>query len=228
MVVYAAGPVFNFILAFLIYWLLMMAVGQRDSLAVVGAPAPESPAAEAGFQAGDRWLAVDGREVEGWQDVISALVLHLGEEAPVPVRVREAGGGTQVRELDMGAWSADPEQSPFAALGLRQAVLVGRVAEDSGATRSDIRVGDQVLTTAGEPVAGWAPWRDLLQASAGEALPATVLRDGREVDLTLYPQPVEYQGRTVGQLGVAPGGLVEHTYNPVARWAPPVIVSPSR
>ncbi|MFP1679778.1 RIP metalloprotease RseP [Alloalcanivorax sp. C16-2] len=215
-VVYAAGPVFNFILAFLIYWLLMMAVGQRDSLAVVGAPAPQSAAAEAGFQAGDQWLAVDGREVEGWQDVISALVLHLGEEAPVPVRVREAGGGTTVRELNLGPWSADPEQSPFSALGLHQAVLIGRVAEDSGATRSDIRVGDQVLTTADEPVTGWTSWRDLLQASAGEALPATVLRDGRQVSLTLYPLPVEYQGRTVGQLGVAPGGLVEHTYNPVA------------
>ena len=56
-ITYAAGPVFNFILAFLIYWLLMMSVGQRDSLAVIGLPVAQSPAAEAGFQAGDRWLA---------------------------------------------------------------------------------------------------------------------------------------------------------------------------
>ena len=43
-----------------------------------------------------------------------------------------------------------------------------------------------------------------------------MLRDGRVVDLTLYPQPVEQDGVTVGQLGVGSGGLVEHTYNPLA------------
>ena len=63
-ITYAAGPVFNFILAFIIYWLLMMSVGQRDALAVVGVPAPDSPAAEAGFQPGDQWLAVNGKPVE--------------------------------------------------------------------------------------------------------------------------------------------------------------------
>lgn len=213
-ITYAAGPVFNFILAFLIYWLLMMSVGQRDSLAVIGQPADASPAAEAGFQAGDRWLAVDGREVEGWQDVISALVLHLGEDAPVPVKVREADGDIATRPLDMGRWSAEPDQSPLTVLGLRPAVQIGRIAEDSGAVRSGVRVGDLVLTTNGQPVEGWGAWRELLQNSAGQELPATVLRDGRVLDLTLYPQPVDYQGTTVGQLGVGPGGLVEHTYAP--------------
>ena len=194
-ITYAAGPVFNFILAFIIYWLLMMSVGQRDALAVVGVPAPDSPAAEAGFQPGDQ---------------------YLGEDEPVSVRVRQSGGATAERRLPLAAWSEDPEQSPLTVLGLRPAVLIGQVAENSGAVRSDIRPGDLVLSTAGEPVTGWGGWSEQLRASPGEELPARVLRDGRIIDLTLYPQPVEQDGVTVGQLGVGSGGLVEHTYNLLA------------
>jgi regulator of sigma E protease len=215
-ITYAAGPVFNFILAFIIYWLLMMSVGQRDALAVVGVPAPDSPAAEAGFQPGDQWLAINGEPVEGWQDAVSELVLYLGEDEPVRVQVRQSGGATAERRLPLAAWSEDPEQSPLTVLGLRPAVLIGQVAENSGAVRSGIRPGDLVLSTAGEPVTGWGGWSEQLRASPGEELPARVLRDGRIVDLTLYPQPVEQDGATVGQLGVGSGGLVEHTYNPLA------------
>lgn len=215
-ITYAAGPLFNFILAFLIYWVLMMAVGERASLPVVGAPAPDSAAAQAGFQPGDRWLAVDGEPVASWQDVFNELVLHLGEGQPLPVTVREAGGRRAERDLSIAAWSADPEQAPLEVLGLRQAVIIGDIAEDSGALRSGLRSGDQVVTTAGEPVIGWGEWRRLMQDSPGKALPASVLRDGQKIDVTLYPQPVEYQGHTLGQLGVLPGGLVVHTYNPIS------------
>lgn len=215
-ITYAAGPLFNFILAFLIYWVLMMAVGERASLPVVGTPLPDSPAAQAGFQAGDRWLAVNDKPVESWQGVFNQLVLHLGESKPLAVTVRDAKGQRVERDLSIAAWSADPEQSPLEVLGVRQGVLIGAVAENSGAVRSGLQAGDLVVTTNGKPVVGWGEWRQLLQNSPGETLPASVLRDGRHVDIALYPQPVEYQGQTLGQLGVMPGGLVEHTYNPIA------------
>ena len=214
-ITYAAGPLFNFILAFLIYWVLMMAVGERDSLPVMGAAAQDSPARQAQFQPGDQWLSVNGEAVRGWQDVFNEMVLHLGEREPLSVTVRQANGERAQRRLPIDAWSQDPEQSPLEVLGLNQAVIIGDVAENSGAVRSGLRAGDQVITTNGEPVAGWGQWRALLQNSPGKELPATVLRDGRTVALTLYPQAVDYQGQTLGQLGVLPGGLVEHTYNPI-------------
>lgn len=214
-ITYAAGPVFNFILAFLIYWVLMMAIGQRGTLPVLGTPAPDSPAAQAGFQAGDRWLAADDKPVEDWMDVFNQLVLHLGEDEPLHVKVQKAGGGTAVRDLSLRAWSADPNKDPLDTLGLRQGVLIGDILPDSGAVRSGLQRGDQILATDGKPVTGWGQWRDLLQANPDQALSATVLRDGRVIDTTLHPAAVEYQGKTIGQLGVRPGGLVVHTYNPL-------------
>ncbi|MEQ9510503.1 MAG: site-2 protease family protein, partial [Alloalcanivorax xenomutans] len=63
---------------------------------------------------------------------------------------------------------------------------------------------------------GWSAWRQKLQESPGQALPATVLRDGREHSLTLHPEPVTVEDRVVGQLGVLPGGIVEQRYNPLS------------
>lgn len=215
-IVYFAGPAFNFLLAFLIYWVLMMAVGQRGAMPVVGTPVAQSPAATAGFQAGDRWQAVDGKPVETWLDVFNQLVMHLGESQPVHVKVRTADGATAVRDLSLDRWTANPNKDPLDVLGLRQGVVIGKVMPDSGATRSGIRPGDQILDSDGKPVAGWGEWRAQLLANPNHPLSARVLRDGRVFDTTLYPQAVEENGRTVGQLGVMPGGLVLHTYNPLA------------
>ncbi len=215
-IVYAAGPIFNFILAFLIYWLLMMTAGERGYAPVLGNPAVDSPAAAAGFEPGDRMLTVGGRKVDTWQDVMGRLVLHLGDAEPVPVQVRDSRGQERTRQLDINAWSRDPEQSPLPVLGLSPAVVIGEIAEGSGAQRSGVRTGDQVLTTDGQPVPGWSAWRQKLQENPGQALPATVLRDGREHSLTLHPEPVTVEDRVVGQLGVLPGGIVEQRYNPLS------------
>ena len=64
-VTYAAGPVFNFILAMLIYWLLMVSFGQRRMQAVVGPVTPGTVAEQAGFAPGDRIVEAGGTAVEG-------------------------------------------------------------------------------------------------------------------------------------------------------------------
>lgn len=214
-IVYAAGPAFNLILAFLIYWALMMAIGQRGVVPVTSTPVAHSTAAAAGFQAGDLWRSVDGEPVTSWRDVFNQLMLHIGEDQPLKVQVREAAGDVATRQLPLAAWSADPSKDPLQVLGLRQAVLIGKILPDSGASRSRLEPGDLVLTTGGKVVDSWGQWRALLQHSPGKALTATVLRDGRVVPLTLHPQAVDYQGQTVGQLGVYPGGLETRTYNPL-------------
>lgn len=73
MLVVAAGPVFNFILAFLCFWVLLLANGEMVMSPTVGAVLDGSPAKAAGFQAGDRVLSVDGKEVAYWHDMVDEI-----------------------------------------------------------------------------------------------------------------------------------------------------------
>jgi regulator of sigma E protease len=83
--VVAAGPLFNFLLAFLIYWFLALAQGQGILLPVAGGIIADSPAAAAGFKAGDRILAIDGQPIESWTDMVLTIRDAEGRELAMQV-----------------------------------------------------------------------------------------------------------------------------------------------
>lgn len=87
--VIAAGPVFNFILAFLFAMVLVGQIGHSDS--VLSAVVENSPAAEAGLMAGDKIVKVNNRSVTTNRDVSWYLVSHPGEAVNLKVRRPEGG-----------------------------------------------------------------------------------------------------------------------------------------
>lgn len=78
MAVVAAGPMFNFILAWLIYWGLFFSSGMYELLPEIGGVRESGPAYEAGVRAGDTVAAIDGRAVETWDDVAD-FIAEAGE-----------------------------------------------------------------------------------------------------------------------------------------------------
>ena len=113
-----AGPLFNFILAILVYWVLFMH-GVPGSRPVVDAPLPATPAAVAGFENGDTLTAIDGRPVRTWEDVRIALVKHAVARNAVDVQVRTDSGDSRVRRLDLSGMRSEQVNSDFLdAVGL--------------------------------------------------------------------------------------------------------------
>ena len=214
-ITYAAGPIFNFILALFIYWLLMAAFGQRDMQAVVGPVTPGTVAEQAGFQPGDHIQAVGEKAMEGWRPFYNELILHLGESEPLPITVRSAQGKTVVRELDTSPWSADLDTPPLEALGINQAVIIGEVLENSAADAAGLRIDDQVIALDGEPVTGWGQWQKNIMDAAGQDMSVVVLRDGVQRTLQITPQSVTEQGQTFGRVGVAMGGIYQQQFGPM-------------
>ena len=84
----AAGPIANFLLAILFFWVVAL-LGSQQVRPVIGSVAPESLAAQAGLEAGQELLAVDGEPVTGWSGVNLQLVRRLGESGTLEVRVQE-------------------------------------------------------------------------------------------------------------------------------------------
>ncbi len=64
-----AGPLFNFILAIIVFAVMFSIYGRFVSEPTVAEVRAESPAAKAGFLPGDRFVSVDGQRVETFADV---------------------------------------------------------------------------------------------------------------------------------------------------------------
>lgn len=102
--VVAAGPIANFLLAILIFTIMLSIFGNRTMEPRVGRVAPESPAAAAGFQPGDLIIAINGAPVDGFATVQQVVSTNVGRELAFEI---EREGARQVlkvtpalRELD--------------------------------------------------------------------------------------------------------------------------------
>jgi regulator of sigma E protease len=90
----AAGPIANFILAFVIFTALFMIFGRFEHSARIGGVEAGSPAARAGFAAGDLVKAINGEPIGSFQDLQQATMLSTG--LPMTFVVERAGGETQL------------------------------------------------------------------------------------------------------------------------------------
>ncbi|HLI67308.1 MAG TPA: RIP metalloprotease [Caulobacteraceae bacterium] len=88
-IVAAAGPGANFLLAIAIFSVLFATLGEMQILPRIGSVVPGSPAAAAGFQAGDLVLSADGRGVSSFEQLHDLVAFRAGE--PIAFTVSRAG-----------------------------------------------------------------------------------------------------------------------------------------
>lgn len=113
-VVILAGPVFSFLLGWMVYCLLILVVGLPDKTQFrVGGVVPHKPAATAGVQAGDVILTIDGRAV----DFLGALTT-INKSTGVPLKLAVRGGDGHARTLTV---TPRPDRQPG------EKVAVGRI-----------------------------------------------------------------------------------------------------
>ncbi|WP_402467795.1 M50 family metallopeptidase [Isoptericola aurantiacus] len=80
----------------------------------------------------------------------------------------------------------------FLGIGMPTATTtVADVGEDSAAAAAGVEPGDEVVAFDGAPVEEWSQLVGLINDSAGQEVPLTVLRDGEEVTLAVTPTPAE-------------------------------------
>ncbi len=114
----AAGPVANFLLAILFFWVLAM-LGSQQIKPVIGSVVADSPAAIAGLASGQEVVAVDGEAVDGWSGVNLQLVRRLGETGELSVTVLEKGSSVPaVHQVRISSWLKNEDNpDPIGGLG---------------------------------------------------------------------------------------------------------------
>ena len=218
----AAGPTANLLLAVVLYALLAL-MGTMQPAAVIGAPPAGSPAALAGLAAGDRIVAVDGKEVASWSDVRWQLMDAMAAGGETRVSVETSIGQSRVYGLRLPPSAVEPDGvDPLAEAGLalRAPRPVVRDLVDGGAGQAaGLKPGDLIVSigSLAQPTA--AQLVAEVQKSPGVALPLVVERDGARLQLDVVPQPeTDPQGNTSGRIGVMLGAdieMVEVQYGPL-------------
>ncbi len=75
-----AGPAFNIILTVVIFSVFFALYGRQISDPLIAGVQPSSPAAEAGFEAGDRFVSVDGEKITTFSDVQRIVSGRAGDK----------------------------------------------------------------------------------------------------------------------------------------------------
>lgn len=111
MAVVAAGPLANFALAIVIFagvhW-VGIPTPEVSEVPEIGEVVADSPAMQAGLQQGDRILAIEGKPVTKWEDLVQTI--HEHANAPVLLRVQRGSeafdvtvtprAGTVIKDLE--------------------------------------------------------------------------------------------------------------------------------
>lgn len=85
----AAGPVSNLIFALLVYFLVVSVWGLPTLSTLVGDVVAGAPAAAAGVQKGDKVMAIDGKPVAHWGEMVAAIQGSAGR--PVVLTLKRDG-----------------------------------------------------------------------------------------------------------------------------------------
>lgn len=204
----AAGPLANFLLAIVAYWLLFV-IGTSVPAPVVGQVEEGSPAAEAGLHSGDEVLRVGNRNTPSWQEVGLGLLNHMGETTRISLEVQNQRD-TSSRQLEIQVerfLSGQDQPDPLASLGIQPwrpdvAPILANIQNSSPAQNAGLRPGDRVLAVNGESVDNWQQLVDQLQANPERELMLSLERDGQELEVTVTPGIRQLEdGREVGFIG---------------------------
>ncbi|OHC19258.1 MAG: RIP metalloprotease RseP, partial [Pseudomonadales bacterium RIFCSPHIGHO2_02_FULL_60_43] len=187
----AAGPVANFLLALLFFWVVAM-LGSQQVRPVIGAVEAGSLADVAGLQVGQEIVAVDGEPTTGWAAVNLQLVSRLGESGRLDLAVREPGSSVDSpRQIVLDNWlrGAD-EPDPISSLGIRpwrpalQPVLA-QLDPEGPAFAAGLQVGDRLLALDGQSLADWQQLVDQVRGLPGKKISLRVERQGQQLDVPL-------------------------------------------
>jgi regulator of sigma E protease len=207
-VIAAAGPVANFLLAIVVYWVLFVA-GSTSYAPVLGPAPADSPLAKAGVPARVEIVAVDGAATADWQQVNTALAARLGDTGDVVLTTRAPGSeDTESWQVPIRHWhqgEADPDL--LGSLGIKPQVpaIIAQVLPDGpAAEQGSLRPWDTVEAVNGAPIEDWFDWVDVVRNAPGKPLEVEIDRGGQRLDVQVTPGVQQADdGSEYGFLGLA-------------------------
>lgn len=195
----AAGPFFNLLLAVIIYAGFFTFIGTEDIRPVVNHVVKESPAERAGLKANDVVVAINGSTVASWSDINRLIADGQGSEVRITARRDGTLFDVAVTPQTKVAKDLLGDDAPYYDIGFSGLAplkaVVGDVADGYPAKKAGMQPGDLIVAIDGHPVDSWNTMKAIISQSKGEPLAVRFVRgeETRTVDIT----PVLYSEENV-------------------------------
>jgi regulator of sigma E protease len=188
-----AGPVFNLVLAFVIYTVMSFSLGEEIiSTTVVGNVVSGSPAELGEMRVGDEVVTISDISISSWNE-LSKTLIEIDPSQPIPYQIKRDGN-----LLELAITKGD------GFLGIEPWLTgVGRVKRDGPAYNAGMMSGDQITSIDGKAVSTFGQIVNLIGSNAGVEVSVEWLRDGNNYSAQMIPEPVEVAPDSmVGLIGI--------------------------
>ena len=226
MLIVAAGPGFNFILAYLIFagWLStgapLFVPTFRDLSPDVEAMVPGSPADTAGMQIGDRIIRVNGQDISTEDRTLEAVA--KSKVSPLTLEIKR---GEQIKTVYCHAHhrprtTCSGRRASYITSGIEETPpLVTSVMHGSPASKAGLQAGDRVVSIEGQAIYTWSQMTGIVKEHP-KAASCRGLTERTRISLTVTPsaekEMVNGQTVEVGKIGISgPGRSLMRSNNPL-------------
>lgn len=238
MLVVAAGPVVNFLIAVVAFWGVYL-IGIEHIRPVVGSVVPHSIVAQAGLRSGDVLTKADGVRVYNWQRVMMALVSHMGDKHDMSLTVQSLGSSQQrTYVLKLNHWKIN-QRNPdfFKSIGLtpyqpKIEPVIASVIPDSPGAAAGLQAGDRIVAIAGKAIHDWSALVQIIKTLPNKRVVLSILRHHQTQNMTVKIGSEKQNDKVIGYVGILsesprlPADLI-HTekYSFFQAWVPAVMQS---
>ncbi len=200
-VIILMGPMMNFVLAVVVlagvYMFHFQKPAYEDQAVVIGAVDPDSAAAQAGLQAGDRVVQFDGIRNPKWHDIKFKVL--TGANHPIPLTVDR---GDKTLHMSLTPQTEGQDGAGVAGWYPYVPMVIEKVNPGQPANKAGLKPGDEIRGINGNPNYYWPLIQRKLWDSKGKEVELTVLRSGKEFQVHLTPEYAEIQGFKAWWIGV--------------------------
>jgi regulator of sigma E protease len=153
-----------------------------DKPAIIGWVLPDTPAAKAGFQEGDRIIKLDGIENPTWEQVEPRVALSANQA--IQVTILRAG---QTLEKSVTPEAKGIEQYGTLGLVADQPTVITDLEPGMPAEKAGLKVGDVIVAVNGQPIKEIAQMIGMLQKTKDAPVEVTVQRGAEQATFTMKP-----------------------------------------
>lgn len=182
-IVVFAGPLMNIVLAVALITGLYMYGFPKEVVGgdpIITSIEPNSPAANAGLQPGDKVVQLNGQKDPSWQDLATQEALNANH----PLSLVVDRNGHKLR------FSVTPRMDPKQGVGVAGwagDVQIGEVLKGTPAQAAGLLPGDVLIRINNQPVASPATVQQAVMRSGGKPLQLLLMRDGHIQSLSVTP-----------------------------------------
>ena len=202
----AAGPIFNILLAIVLFW-SVFSIGEKGVRPIVGTIEAGTLAEQAGFKEGEEIISVNDKNAPIWTEAMNLLFTSaLQGKKEIKVAVINSDDIELLHWIQFSENDANSPEKLYQRLGLKPWTpkmdpVIGKVVENSPASVAGLQKSDLIITADGEIINEWMQWVEYVRSRPEVSIALVVEREGVHIPLSIVPERIENEEKDFGRIG---------------------------